>query len=261
MRILTDDRKQSILDLLAGKDTVSVKELSSELKVSEVTIRADLDALEEMGKVIRFHGGARLAENRYKQEFNFQTRKLLNLQKKIEIGKAAAALVESNDSILADASTTALAMASALRRREDLFDITVLPTGIWTAIELMGCVNFNVLLPGGYLRHTSGSITGIATQDFFNGLIIQKAFLGAWGVSAEQGITDSHLVEVELKKSILSRVKEVIILADGSKFQQSGLASYAALDQVTKLITDSSAPEDELELIRQMGVEVIVVDV
>lgn len=259
MTALTDDRKLNIIELLAGKDSISVKELSQELKVSEVTIRADLDALEESGKVVRFHGGARLAENRYKQEFNFQTRKALNLTKKTEIGKAAAAMVVSNESVLIDASTTALAAAQALRRRDDLFDVTVMPVGIWTAIELMGCINYNVLLPGGYLRHTSGSITGLPAQDFFDGLIIQKAFLGAWGVSAEQGFTDSHLLEVELKKAVISRAKEIIILADGSKFQQTGLASYATIGQVTMLITDSSAPADEVEKIRKMGVEVVVV--
>ena len=260
MRLPSEERRQSILDLLAARETLSVSEMSRVLKVSEVTVRSDLEALEESGKVIRYRGGARLLENRQKQEFNFQTRRLLNLEKKHAIGKAAADLVESNDCILLDASTTALAMAQCLRMNETLSDVTVMPIGIWTAIELMGCNNFNVLLPGGYLRHTSGSITGLPAQDFFNDLIIRKAFLGAWGVSSELGFTDSHLLEVELKKSIIGRAKEIIVLADGSKFRQTGLASYASMEQVTRLITDESAPQEEVERIREMGVEVVQVE-
>ena len=258
MNLLLDDRKLKILELLAGGGEVSVKELSKELFVTEATIRTDLDTLASLGKVARIHGGARITENRIIQEYTYQTRKSLNSQSKKEIGILAAGLVNSRDSILLDSSTTALAMAHALRNREELKDVTVIPTGIWTAIEMMGYDNFNVLLPGGYLRHTTGSITGLPTRDFFNGLIIQKAFLGAWGVSSENGLTDTHLLEIELKKNIVSRVKEIIVLVDGSKFTQSGLASFAAINQVAKIITDRKAPANEIKKIRKLGVEVLV---
>lgn len=151
-------------------------------------------------------------------------------------------------------------MTHELRNREDLKDVNVITTGIWTAIEMMGFDNFNVLLPGGYLRHTTGSITGLPAHDFLNGLIIQKAFLGAWGVSSINGLTDNHLLEIELKKNIISRVKEIIILVDGSKFTQSGLANYASLNQAAKIITDRTAPINEIKKIRKLGVEVIVVN-
>ena len=121
----------------------------------------------------------------------------------------------------------------------------------------MGYDNFNVLMPGGYLRHITGSITGLPTYNFFEGLIIKKAFLGAWGVSAEEGLTDAHLMEVELKKRIVEHVKEVIIIVDGSKFKQSGLAPFASIDKVSKIITDRSAPKSEINKIRKLGVEVI----
>ena len=127
-------------------------------------------------------------------------------------------------------------------------------------MELMGCLNINVLMPSGYLRHTSGSITGLPMQDFFNGLIIQKAFLGAWGISALNGVTDTHLLEIDLKKKIIENVNEVIVLVGGSKFYQSGLASYASIDQISKIITDNSAPLEELKKIEESGIEIIVVN-
>jgi DeoR/GlpR family transcriptional regulator of sugar metabolism len=177
---------------------------------------------------------------------------------KQSIGNAAAALVNPVDSILLDSSTTALALANALEKRTDLKDVTAIPTGIWTAFALMGCQHMQVLMPAGTLRHTSGSITGLPSHDVFGGLIIQKAFLGAWGVSCDSGLTDTHLLEIELKKSIVRKVKEVIVLVDGSKFHQSGVASYASVDQISTLITDNSAPADELKRIEQRGVRVLL---
>jgi DeoR/GlpR family transcriptional regulator of sugar metabolism len=253
-------RLQEILKILAEKENASVSELSDLLDVSEVTIRTDLNSLVKDGKITRTHGGARLIEERLKQEFSFQTRKSLNSDKKKKIGEAAAQFVNSLDSILLDASSTALALARALRSRNELKDVTVIPTGIWTAIELMGCQNINVLLPGGYLRHTSGSIMGLPTNDFLKDLIIQKAFLGAWGISFNNGLTDTNLLEIELKKFVVSKVNEVIILLDGSKFNQSGLASYAGIEKISKIITDSSAPADQVEKFRQAGTEVLIAD-
>ncbi len=147
-------RQQKILELLASKEGMTVGELSKLLEVTEATIRADLNTLSKQGKVSRVHGGAQLIEERVRQEYNFQTRKSLNSARKQKIGKLAAGLVNSYDSILLDSSTTSLALAHLLRRREDLREVTVVACGVWTAIELMGCQNINVLLTGGYLRHT-----------------------------------------------------------------------------------------------------------
>jgi DeoR/GlpR family transcriptional regulator of sugar metabolism len=258
MSYLIQHRQQRILELLAGKEHVSVTDLSKSLDVSEVTIRTDLNKLDKLGKIARIHGGAYLIEERLKQEFTFQTRKSLNHLNKQKIGALASTFVDSSDCILLDSSSTVLTLAQAIKKRNDLKDITVIPTGIWTAIELMGCSNINVLLPGGYLRHTTGSITGLPTNDFFRDLLIQKAFLGAWGISYGEGLTDTHLLEIELKKFIITRAREVIILVDGSKFRQIGLSAYANINQVSKIITDASAPAEEVEKIRNTGVEVLI---
>jgi len=252
-------RGQKILDALAGREIVTVRELSYLLSVTEVTIRSDLETLAKLGKVSRTHGGARLVEERVRQEYTFQTRKSLNSQIKQKIGQAAAGLVGSLESVLLDSSTTVLALAHALRARDELKDVTVIPTGVWTAIELMGCQNINVLMPSGYLRHTSGSIAGLPTHEFLDDLNIQKAFLGAWGISTENGLTDTHLLEIELKKRIVKKAHEIVILADGSKFYQTGLANYASVDQVRQIITDGTAPAGVLEKIEKLGVQITIV--
>jgi len=253
-----NSREQKILGQLAGKDEVAVTELSRMLGVTDVTVRSDLNRLADLGKVARTHGGARLIEERIRQEYSFQTRKSLNSVKKQKIGELAASFIEPMDCVLFDSSSTVLAMARALVKKDDIKEVTVIPTGIWTAIELMSCQNINVLLPAGYLRHTTGSITGLPTNNFYKELIIKKAFLGAWGISFEKGLTDTHLLEVELKKLIVSKTEDIIILADGSKFHQMGLAAYADIKQISKIITDPSASPDEIKKMRKAGIEVLI---
>jgi DeoR/GlpR family transcriptional regulator of sugar metabolism len=255
---LLHTRHQKILDYISANEQATVAELSRHFEVTEVTIRSDLKTLAKTGRVARTHGGARLLEARLRQEYTFQTRKNLNWPVKQRIGTMAATLVDPTDVILLDSSTTALAMANALDKRNDLKDVTAIPTGIWTAIALMGSEQIHVLLPPGYLRRASGSITGSPSKGFFDELIIQKAFLGAWGVSCDHGLTDTHLAEIELKRNILSRVKEIVVLADGSKFHQSGIASYAPIDRISTIVTDSTAPPDVLARIEQRGIRVLL---
>jgi DeoR/GlpR family transcriptional regulator of sugar metabolism len=252
------DRHNKILEKLLENTSASVADLSLYLQVSEVTIRSDLALLEKRGRLIRTRGGARLAGERVRQEYSFATRQQINAGMKKKIGERAAALINPFDAILLDSSTTSVAVAYALREKNDLNDITVVPTGLWTAIELMASPGINVLLSGGYVRPTTGSITGLPANEFLKSFNFQKAFLGAGGLTPEQGASDSHLLEVELKRCIVNYAQEVIIVADGSKFGRKALASYANSDQIDIIITDQSAPEDMLDSFRNAGVDVLI---
>jgi DeoR family transcriptional regulator of aga operon len=250
-------RHKDILELLVRDNTVSVEELSEQLKVSSVTIRNDLNQLADQGRLVRLRGGARLPAGRAGEELSFNVRKNINALNKRKIGETAATLIRPMESILLDASTTAIALAQAIRRRESLREITVIPTGIWTAIELLSC-GIDVIIAGGHVRQTTGSITGLPAMEFLKNFNVQKAFLGAWGISPTSGLTDTPLVEVELKKIIVEHAQEVIALVDGSKFGQIGLASYASINQLSTVVTDASAPREIVEKIRNSGVEVII---
>jgi len=254
------DRHKYILQILAANQNASVSELSRDCKVSEVTIRSDLKILAKTGKIERVHGGARLIEERMRQEYNYQTRKSLNAEKKIKIGHLAASLVSPQESILLDSSTTSVAMAQALNDRKDPYEITIITTGVWTAIELMASPNINVLLTGGYVRHTTGSIAGIPAENMLNNLNIHKAFLGAWGISHTNGFSDNHLLEVELKRYIVQRTDDIYILADSSKIDRSGLAAYANVEPGTTIITDSSATTNQIKAFKSSGIKVLIAE-
>ena len=253
---MLEDRHQKILEILAHQESVAVTDLSDQFGVSPVTIRSDLNHLAERGHVIRTHGGARLAGERMRQEYTYATRQRINAKHKKCIGELAASLIQSDEAILLDASTTAVAIGKALMQRTDLKNITVVTTGIWTALELLGTPHINLVISGGHVRETTGSITGSLTHDVLKGFNFRRAFLGAWGITIEEGLTDTPLAEVELKQVIVQKSQEVYAVIDGSKFGRLALASFASIDQITSIITDNSAPEDDVVALRDRGVDV-----
>ena len=259
--MLMSERHDQILEILNDKRTITVAELSEMLGVTAVTIRSDLNQLAAQERVIRTHGGATLAGDRARHEYTFATRQKLRAEQKRAIGELASVLINPVESILLDASTTALAVGQAIRRNPNLTDLTIVATGIWTALELLGTPGLNIILPGGNLRNTTGSITGFIAHETLEKINLQKAFLGAWGISLMAGLTDTNLQEVELKRAVIKRCQEVIAVLDGNKFGQMGLASFATLDEISCIVTDDSAPPDMIEAFRQRGIEVLVAEV
>lgn len=256
--MLMTQRHNQIIEILGEKQTVTVAELSEVLAVSSVTVRNDLKHLAEQGRLERTHGGAVLTGERARLEYTFATRQQQQAAQKQAIGELAATLVEPMESILLDASTTALAVGTAIKRAAHPVDLTVVSTGVWTALEMLGIPNISVMLAGGNLRTTTGSITGSIAHEMLSNFHIQKAFLGAWGLTLSEGLTDTNLQEVELKRCIVDRSREVIGVLDGRKFGQIGLASFATIDKLTHIVTDNSAPPEQIDALREKGIQVLV---
>jgi DeoR family transcriptional regulator of aga operon/DeoR family fructose operon transcriptional repressor len=258
--MLLNERQSQILDILSDKQSITVSELASLLSVSTVTIRLDLNQLAEQGRLVRTHGGAMLVGEKTRQELTFTTRQQLHAAQKQAIGELAATLAQPLDSILLDASTTALAVGHALKQRQDLTEVTIVTTGVWTALELLGAPHLNIILAGGNLQKATGSITGSIARDALSKINIHKAFLGAWGLTLAQGLTDANLQEVELKQFILERSREIIAVVDGSKFGKVGLATFAPTEQISRIVTDDSAPASMVADFRARGIEVIIAE-
>ena len=252
------ERHEQIIQLILEQQNVTVNELSERFFVSPVTIRSDLNQLAEMGKVIRTHGGARLGDERTRQEYSITTQQRMNAAEKQAIGKLAASLVQSGESILLDASTTALAVGQAFKQRTDLHNVTVITTGIWTALEMLGSAHLEVVLTGGRVRNSTGSIAGSIANDVLSRFHFHKAFLGAWGISLDGGLMDAPLIEVEIKQTVIPRCQEVIAVVDGSKIGRHSLATIAPLTAVSRIVTDDSVSSQLLAAFRDQGVEILV---
>lgn len=256
--MIMEERQEKIVDLLIRQQSATVAEMSDLFDVSPVTIRNDLNQMAERGRLMRTHGGARLARERTRQEYSFTAQQQINAQEKQQIGRAAAALVRSGEAILLDASTTAFAVGQALKERSDLYNVTVVTTGIWTALELLGSSHLDIVLTGGHVRTAAGSIAGVIAHDVLARFNFQQAFLGAWGITTKEGLMDAPLAEVDLKRTIVSRCRELVAVADGSKFGRTSLASFASLQETTLIITGRSAPPEMLSELRTAAVNTIV---
>ncbi len=249
------ERRQLILDHLKREGRVFVKELSEKLGVSEVTIRQDLRALEDDGILERTYGGAMLrSAPTLAAELSFDTRNRKFKAEKDAIGRAAAALVRDGYGVAIDASTTTFALTGHLKRFDRL---TILTNSLMIAQQFLDVPRIQVLLPGGRLRRDSVSLVG--RPDTLPDINLNLGFFGARGISLEAGITELNEEEAEMKRAMMQQCQETVVVADGSKWGVVAPYTYANAEQVTRILTDSSAPSVMAQRFSDAGVQVDVV--
>ena len=256
--ILGAVRKDKIVTYLREHSSATVAELSDLCEVSEVTIRQDLNQLAVEGMLVRTRGGAVLS-SRAASDFTFSARAAINADVKQRIGEMAATFVQSGDSVLIDGSTTGLYVARALAQRADLEDITVITSGINTALELMNRLDIHTFLTGGQLRASSVSLSGSFVWDMLGKIYATVGFFGSRGVTIEQGFTETNVQEADVKRRMCERCQEIIVGVDSSKFGQVALAPFGEIGTAQHVITDEDAPEDIISRMRQLGIDVVVV--
>jgi DeoR/GlpR family transcriptional regulator of sugar metabolism len=254
-RLFPEERLDKIRSLIEQRGRVSVSELSEQFDVSTVTIRNDLAVLERQGRVFRTHGGAmnRLVSG---QEPAFTLRKHIHSAEKERIALAAADLVHDGDAIALDASSTAWHLALHLKDRHEL---TILTNGLFIALELADSPGVTVVMPGGMLRSGSSSLIGEMGAAVFDRYHIQKGFFGSWGLTLHEGLTDLNQYEVDLKRMMVERSKEVIAIVDATKWGQVAFSTFANLDQIDQVISNSPVPAELLSALRDRGIKVTLV--
>src|SRR5690348_18266801 len=242
--------------MLETRDSVSVSELSKAFAVSEVTVRSDLTALARQGLVARVRGAARALQHG-QSEVGFDLRLRLEVDRKRAIARRAAALVGEGEAVALDASTTAYYLALELRSKREL---VVLTNGLLVATALADAPGVTVIVTGGTLRLSAMSVVGDLGTDVLRTTRINKGFLGARGLSLERGLMDLNPDEVRIKQEMADACEQVYGILDGTKWHRSALLSFVAADQLAGIVTDSSAPADEVDAWRAAGVDVIAVD-
>jgi DeoR/GlpR family transcriptional regulator of sugar metabolism len=253
-KLFLQERREQIVTLLEREGRVSVAALSERFGLSQATIRSDLDALATQGLLVRTHGGA-IGSDRSDLELSFEVRRRLYSSQKQRIGDAAAAMVEDGEAIALDASTTALALADQIKGRREL---TVITNGLVIAMALLEAPGVTVLMPGGFMRRDSASLTGLVGSEFLKQFNFQKGFFGAKGLTLEDGLTDVNSDEVVVKRDWVVYARRVIAIVDSSKWGRVGFASFASIDQIDCVISDEGAPPDMVATLRKAGVEVII---
>jgi len=251
--MLAVDRRHRILERVAEQQTIHIAELAKELDVSEMTIRRDIARLERDGFLRRTYGGATAHVTRA-LELAFNARALQHAAAKRLIAMEAARLAVEASTLFVGIGTTCEQFALFLPPREDR---TVITESVPVA-SLLGTRPGRVVVLGGTVRRDELSCIGPAATATIARYRADVAVLGAAGISGPYGISELFEEEAENHRMMIERSEKVIVVADGSKLGAASPAIVAPLSEVDTLVTDESAPADELASIRQSGVEVVV---
>ena len=249
-------RRDKILEHLKTHSFVSVTKLADELGCSQMTVRRDLKTLEDSGLLDRSHGGA-TATDRVKLEFALAERFATHVNEKNAIGRAAAELVKPGEQIIVSTGTTTLALARHLVNHEG---ITVISTSLAVVSALLPARQVECMLLGGLVRDTSPDLYGPLLEDNLERLYPDWAFVGCDGLSVEGGLTAVDPRIARPPAIMIRNSKRTALLADSSKAAGDSLISYARLEDIDILITDSAMPGEIIDAACAKGVETRVVD-
>ncbi|SCL31720.1 transcriptional regulator, DeoR family [Micromonospora nigra] len=257
--MLAQQRQSAILDLIRQRGGVRVSHLVSRFGVSDMTIRRDLDVLVERGLVDKVHGGATLAGPGSADEPGFAAKSIRQQTEKRAIAERAAALVEPGMAIALSAGTTTAALATLLA---DVRGLTVVTNSIPVADALYQNprADQTVVLTGG-IRTPSDALTGPVAEAAISSLNVDLLFLGVHGMSPRTGFTTPNLLEAAVNRALTEASRRLVVLADHTKWETTGIATIAPLDAADLLITDSGLPPEARAQVREQVGELIVAEV
>jgi DeoR/GlpR family transcriptional regulator of sugar metabolism len=245
------DRHRRITDALRQTSQLSVAELVDLTGASDMTIRRDLEALAEQGVLERYRGGARSLLLRG-EEPPFALRVHEGTETKRRIAAAVAEMIADGESVVIDSGTTCLEVARALRTRR----VTVMPLSLQAVNTLADAPESTLLVPGGRPRPGEGALTGPLTRASLETVRFDTAILGCCGLSAAQGLTAYDLDDADMKRAAIASARRIIAVTEGAKLTRTALAFVVPVSALHSLVTDASAPDDEILAISAAGVAV-----
>ena len=249
------NRRSKITELLESIGQVKVNELSEYFKVSDVTIRNDLIQLESKGFLVRTRGGG-IKFQRTGIDHKLNEKAKQHSSEKQAIGKKASELIKDEDTVIIDSGTTTSELTQNLKGIKNLVVIT---NALNITSQLVNNDNVKVIMLGGMIRHNSLSLIGPIAENNVNDYYCDKLFLGVDGIDSNYGITTPNLEEANLNKRMVDISKEIIVLADSSKFLRRSFAFIAPISKINTVITDKNIPQEEFNSLQHQGVKVILV--
>lgn len=254
---LPEIRRSYILQQVENLGSVTVIDLATDLNVSGMTIRRDLMDLEKEGLIQRVHGGAVSTRGR-SYEPPYVLRASQSVKAKQYIGALAASLVAEGETIALDIGSTTLEVAKNLVDRHHL---TVLTPSIRIATLFINQSDIRLILPGGIVRPGEASLIGDLTRQAFQHLFVDRLFLGVGGIDAHFGLSEYNWDDTLVKQAMIKSAKEIIVVADSSKFGKIAFAHVAPFSSIHKLVTDQLPPEPLLQKLNEYRIKIFLANV
>jgi DeoR family transcriptional regulator, fructose operon transcriptional repressor len=247
-----EERKHRIEAYLQQVEFASLEELAKHVEASVSTVRRDLSLLEVGGSLKRTHGGARILAPKT-DEFTFSARDTHQLSEKDAIGKACAELIGPNQSVIIDAGTTVYHVAKCLEAKAPQIVTNSLPVA-----NLFASANrVEVVLSGGVIYPRLGVLVGPLAVEAFSKINADVAVMSAGGITSD-GLTNSHGLLIDIQLAMIRSAAKVIMCLDHTKFGRRSVTPLCDLEPIDIIVTDSKAPADLVQVLRDKGIEVIV---
>lgn len=254
---MVNKRMESILQQLEEKGSIRVADISKQLKCSEVTIRNDIQKLEEMGLLIRTHGGATKAGAQVMVLYNAEN-VYKNADKKQLIAEKAFDYIKENSTIILDDASTSYFLAKTIRENPSK-PLVVITNSLVAAGVLADAKHVNLFLLGGQVGGKLSSTMGDMTIRNLGECHADMAFISAHGINFEVGITSIGSPQMQIKKEILKAAKEVFLLVDSSKFGGGYVLVVSPLSEISRIITDDGIKKEYLERAQRDRVAIDIV--
>lgn len=254
-RLLAEQRRRKILDLLEQKGQITVRDVVEKFSISAVTARGDLDALASSGAAVRSHGGA-VRQMEANRDYPLRLKATLHRTEKSKIGRAAADLIQSNEIVILDSGTTTAEIARQLKAK-NLQSVTVITNALNIVSELVDAPGITVIGIGGLLRPVSLSFVGPQAEAMLKDLHADRLFLAVDGFDLDNGASTPDVLEAQLNAQMMQVAKETNVVADYSKLGRRSVSRIGSIDKVHRLITDTRAPEEFTQALRNRGIEVV----
>lgn len=252
--MLPNQRREKILELIKEDGHAKVIDLSRIFKVTEVTIRQDLEKLEREGFIKREHGGAFL-KNVESHVRSITLRNQENLSEKASIARKAVELITDGDTIILDSGSTTTEIARLISGYRNL---TVITNALNIALMLGGDPGINLVVTGGEFKAPTLSLTGQKAADFFNNLHADKLFLATAGITLKSGLTYPSISDIVVKRAMIESADVVYLVADSDKIGRNAFASLGSLSLINYLITDSKITAKDRAMLKEHEIDLII---
>jgi DeoR family transcriptional regulator of aga operon len=255
-RLLAEERRREIVSVLGQNGRITVEEVAKRFGVSAVTARNDLDSLSESGALVRSHGGG-IRPLTAAPEHPLRVREGMHHEEKVRIAAAALQLIQPFQTVILCTGSTSSLLAGQLREKPPA-NITVITYALNVAAKLHDCQKLSLVLVGGFLRHPSTAFVGPHAEQMMQSLHADHCFMSTVGLDIEVGLTTLDILEAQLNRRMMESAAQVTVLADSSKFGHRSLSVISDFRKIQRVITDTKAPQADVEKLRTRGVEVIL---
>ena len=248
-------RRKKIVEIINEHGSISCVDLSRLFKVTPETIRRDLASLQELGLLVRTHGGATA-----RVEFDMPPsvlNKQEHFEQKLAIARKAASFINDRDVIFLDAGTTVSLICEFMPQDKEIFVFT---NSAECVAKLGDKENITLICTGGLLHRKTKAFTGENALNALRSSTLNKAFISAFAVSEKHGVMDSNVDEASLNRVALEKAAETFLLVDASKFSRIAYINVCPIDRVSTIITDSRLGQGIKDSLEKIPIDIIIAD-